>query len=418
MERNINFSVEHHCPSCGAPVFLDEADRFFACPYCRVRSCIAQKGFGRYFLTPHRKIPEDTNLTFLPYWRFKGVQYACTPAGVDHWFTDVSCLALTDVPGQIPFSLGFRSQALKLKRVSARTPGIFIRPRPLKESLAALAGRSKSSGKALIREDIGESVSLIYAPFYQIGDHLFDGVLNTPLEQTGNMENFTQKDHCRPEKETRILSGVCPGCGWDLEGQSDSLVLICRNCHSLWQPRKDELARIRFGASRPASAQDVLIPFWKISARIRGMALSTRQELMQLANLPGSERSGTNDRGEDPEELYFWAPAFKIRPKVFLRISRQLTLAQPLPGLEQKILKNTHLPITLPATEAIQSIRITLASLARPLRDHLLPLATADIKATAASLVFMPFEPHPHEFIHRTMNLAINTNVLKLSGNL
>jgi len=369
-------------------------------------------------MTPHQDISEDTELTFLPYWRFKGIQYACTPAGVNHWFTDVSCLAIGDAPSQIPFSLGIRSQALTLKRVSARTLGTFIRPRSLKESLEVLSGRNKLSQKALIKEDIGESVSLIYTPFYQAEGQLFDGILNTPLGKTEGVENFTEKDYCRPEKETQILSGLCPGCGWDLEGRSDSLVLICRNCHSLWQPRKDELARVRFGSASPHHSEDVLIPFWRISARVRGIALSTRQDLMQMANLPGGEHSRTSDTGAEPEKLYFWAPAFKIRPKVFLRISRQVTITQPTSELEKKIMKNTHLPITLPATEAIQSIRITLASLATPLRDHLPPLANAEIKANAAALIFLPFEPHHHEFINREMNLAINANVLKLSENL
>ncbi|WDP91332.1 MAG: hypothetical protein HUN04_17160 [Desulfobacter sp.] len=409
----INFSVEHHCPSCGAPVFLDEADRFFVCPYCRVRSCIAQKGFGRFFLAPHKDIPQDTELLFMPYWRFKGVQYACTPSGVDHWFTDVSCLAAANPPQKVPFSLGFRSQALKLRRVSVRTKGKFLRPRPLSDSLAALSGRTKSVRNALITEDIGEAVSLIYSPVYRAGEQLFDGVLNTPLGSADSLGEYTDKDLCRPEKETRILSGVCPGCGWDLEGQSDSLVLLCKNCDSLWQARQDALARIRFGEAGTDTPEDVLIPFWKISAEVSGMALNTRKDLMALANLPGA---GALDPA--PDELHFWAPAFKIRPKVFLRISRQVTLAQPVPGLDQKIRKNTHMPITLPATEAIQSIRLTLASLARPLKDHLPVIADARIKARAVSLIFLPFAPHHHEFIHREMNLAINNNVLKLSGNL
>ena len=416
VEKNINFSIEHHCPSCGAPVFLDESDRFFVCPYCRVRSCIAQKGFGRYFIPPHKDIPKDVDLNFLPYWRFKGVQYACTPAGVDHWFTDVSCLALAKVPDRVPFSLGVRSQALKLKRVSARTIGNFLRPSPLKESLKALSKRSKSS-RALIKEDIGEAVSLIYAPFYLADGQIFDGVLNTSLGKTGAMEELTGK-HCRPEKETQILSGICPACGWDLEGQSDSLALICSNCDSLWQPRQDSLAQVRFGSAQPDNLEDVLIPFWKISARVQGMVLDTRRDLMQMANLPGAIHPQTGKSNANQEELNFWAPAFKIRPRVFLRIARQFTIAQPLPTLEKKIRKNTHLPITLPASEAIQSIRIILASLARPLKDHLPPLAKAEIKASAVCLVFMPFESHHHEFIHRELNLAINTNVLKLSCNL
>ncbi len=167
---NTGFSVEHQCPQCGEPVFLDETDRFFICPYCSIRSCISQKSFGRYYLTPHADIPKEIPLVYLPYWRFKGIQYACSQAGVDHWFTDLSILAMDGAPGVLPFSLGFRSQTLTLKRVSVRTPGTFITPLPFKESLSALSKRSRQNRKNqkdLITEDIGETFSLIYAPFYQ-----------------------------------------------------------------------------------------------------------------------------------------------------------------------------------------------------------------------------------------------------------
>ncbi len=409
----INYQVEHHCPSCGAPVYLDEADRFFVCPYCRVRSCIAQKGFGRFFMAPHDTIPKETDLIFMPYWRFKGVQYACTPARLNHWFTDVSCLAAAEPPAAVPYSLGFRSQVLTLKRVSARTPGKFLRPKPLSQCLTALSGRGKSMKHAKITEDIGEAVSLIYSPVYFSGEQIFDGVLNTPLGNAGPIMAYGIKDICRPEKETQILSGICPNCGWDLEGQSDSLVLICRNCDSLWQARGNELARIRFGAARPDHDGDALFPFWKIVADISGMTLNHLQDLIALANLPGASANTPAK-----EKLHFWAPAFKVRPKVFLRIARQVTLAQPDPTLDKKIRSHTHMPITLPANEAIQSIRLTLASLARPLKDHLPTLANAQIKAKTVSLIFLPFEPHHHEFIHQEMNLTINKNVLRLSGNL
>ncbi len=420
-------SIEHHCPQCGAPVFLDETDRFFACPYCRVKSCIAQKGFGRYYLTPHKDIPKTVSPVFLPYWRFKGVQYACTLSGVDHWFTDVSVLAIEPPLPCLPFSLGFRSQALTLKRVSSRTQGIFVRPQPFKESMNTLSGRSRQQRRShapLITEDIGETFSLIYAPYYEHDGKVWDGVLNIPLgparnasepgdSQTGREYTLADLTACRPEKETRILSGVCPGCGWDLEGQSDSLALVCRNCHSLWQPRQKELDRIRFASAAPTSPEDVLVPFWKMAVRLHGLSLNTYADLALLCNLP---RVVSDDLGG--KEIFFWAPAFKIRPRIFLTLSRQFTLAQPTPDLVKRIHKNPYQPVTLPASEALQSIKITLASLIRPTKDHLPQLAATRFKPVSASLIFLPFEKGHHELIHRELNLAINTNVLKLSGNL
>ncbi|MDD9303173.1 MAG: hypothetical protein HUK40_12865 [Desulfobacter sp.] len=408
-EKSINYSIEHHCPQCGAPLFLDEADCFFICAYCRVRACISQKGFGRYYLAPHRDIPKATQLIFLPYWRFKGIQYECTLNGVDHWFTDTSWLAVKVGPGPLPFSLGTRSQALTLKRVSARTPGKFIRPLPFEDGLKPGKGRARYQGP-VIKEDIGETTSLIYAPFFMDRETIFDGILNTPLGRLN--QNLETMALCRPEKETRILSGICPECGWDLEGRSDSLILTCKNCHTLWQPKQDRLGKIRYKVAGPRSTKDQLIPFWKISARVQGLSLNGFQDLISLGNLAKGEASSKSD----PNDFHFWIPAFKIRPKVFLRIGRHLTIAQPAPDFETKI--GPHLPVTLNFTEAVQSIKIVLASLARPLKDHLPLLAAAKVKPESAALIFLPFESHAHEFIHPKLNLALNKNMLKQSGNL
>lgn len=406
-ERNISFSIEQHCPQCGAPVLLDEADRFFVCEFCRVRSCIAQKGFGRYYFAPHKDIPEETPITYLPYWRFKGVEYTCTPQGVDHRFLDISWLALPEPPTELPYSLGFRSQALALKRVSGKTPGTFLRPLGFKESFPH--GRDRiTAGQPGFREDIGETFSLIFSPVYPRDGQIMDGVLNRSLSGEWPM---IERDPCKPGKETRILSGLCPGCGWDLEGQSDSLVLVCRNCHSLWQPRQDRLDRVRFASAAPEDPDQVLVPFWKIDARIQGMAMDTMGDLTALANLPGRPAQAT-------APISFWAPAFKIRPKVFLRISRQLTLGQPAPALDKTIRKQEYLPITLPAQEAVQSIRVTLASLARPLKERFFDINGAGLTPLSATLIFLPFDPMPHEYLHPGLNLAINRNMLHLSGNL
>ena len=213
------------------------------------------------------------------------------------------------------------------------------------------------------------------------------------------------------KKETLLLPGICPECGWDLEGQSDSLVLVCRNCHTLWQPRENALGRIRFGSAMPENDTQVLIPFWRITAGFSRLSLKTRADLFSLANLPvtGENKEGT---------LSFWAPAFKIRPKVYLRISRQLSLAQPDPSLEKEIRPQPHLPITLPAGEAVQSIRITIASLARPLKDHFQAISDTRIRAESATLVYLPFDVGAHEYTCQHLGLSINKTVLRLSGNL
>jgi len=36
------------------------------------------------------------------------------------------------------------------------------------------------------------------------------------------------------------------------------------------------------------------------------------------------------------KSLYFWVPAFKLQPKIFLRLSTQFVISQPDPFLEKK----------------------------------------------------------------------------------
>ncbi len=415
--KNISFTVEHQCPQCGAPITLGEEVLFFVCGFCRVRSCIAQKNFARYYFPLSADAPTDNDIIYLPYWRFKGVRYACHFSGVEPRFLDISALAMEGALPKIPFSLGFRSQALSLKLVSNKTQGKFIRPLEFKTILQALdkPGRAlKKNNPPVFQEDIGETRSLIYSPFYIHKDRFFDGILNTPIQAVlpGDMD-IKSLDLCRPEKETVFVSGICPDCGWNLEGHFNSLVLVCRNCQTLWRTRGNKLGKIKYKSAKPKQPDDVMIPFWKIKADIPPIAMETYADLIRMGNLPKAIQPEW-----EHQALYFWTPAFKLQPKVFLRLTTQFAIAQPDPPLEKKIRKNIHLPITLPPGEAIQSIKITLASLVRPLKDHLPGLSKARVVPRETRLIFLPFEPRHHEYFNPDLNIAINKNILTLSGNL
>ena len=107
------FQIEHACPQCGAPAHLEETDRLFACPFCRVKSFLLTRDYFRYVLPA--KNPTGKELYYAPYWRFKGVLLFTTPAGNDYKFVDVSHCA-ADIPG-FPLTLGLRAQAMKLKKI-------------------------------------------------------------------------------------------------------------------------------------------------------------------------------------------------------------------------------------------------------------------------------------------------------------
>lgn len=263
-------------------------------------------------------------------------------------------------------------------------------------------------------EHIGETLSLIYAPFYTRNGRLMDAVLNQaagPASDTGI--RLAALPDCRPEKQILFVPGICPACGWNLEGAADSLILICRNCRTLWKPGKQALSNVHFRCARPESRTDVMVPFWKIQARISGMPLSSMADLARLANLP---RAALPEW--DHQKVFFWAPAFKVRPRIFLGLASRVTLGQPAPDLERTIRENLHVPVTLPVIEAVQSIRITLAGLARPRTEILPGLTRLEVMPVRATLVFLAFEDQVHDYVHKGLKTGINKNALALAANL
>jgi hypothetical protein len=356
---------------------------------------------------------------FVPYWRFKGLSYTCAPAGVSHRFLDISALALEGSFSGLPVSLGVRSQALPLKQITPKMAGRFLRPADRARVLDQAEQRSRrmsTPSDTGFTEHIGETLSLIYAPFYFRNGRLMDAILNRDVGPAAdNGPRLNDLPGCRPEKQTRFMPGICPACGWNLEGAADSLILICRNCSTLWKPGKQELAKIQFLCAQPESKTDVMVPFWRIQARISGMPLSSMADLARLANLP---------RAILPEwehqEVFFWAPAFKVRPRIFLSLASRVTLGQPDPnmGQDREIRGNIHVPVTLPVTEAVQSIRITLAGLAKPRAERLPGLTNLEITPVRATLVYLAFEDQVHDYVHKRLKAGINKNALALAANL
>jgi DNA-directed RNA polymerase subunit RPC12/RpoP len=410
--RSFNFLIEHQCPQCGAPADLKETDRLFACEYCRVRSYLQPKGFFQYVLP--QAAPENKNLLYLPYWRFKGMLYSCIHDGVHHRFIDVSRQALNS--RYFPMSVGLRSQALKLKFVSPEIDGRFLQPKQSFEDVIQIFENrfSKSlKGPVYHQAHIGETLSLIYSPFY-LEEKVYDAILNKPVSQK-LLDNFDigQYPGGRPKWHINFLPALCPACGWDLHGGADSLALDCRNCNSLWQTAKKGFKRLKF-AYIPGNDDNITyLPFWRIRAEISGITLDSYADLIRLANLPKIAQNGWNDIG-----FRFWAPAFKIRPKKFLALARNITLSQPQDRPISELPDIDLYPVTLSVLEAIESLKINLASFMKPPKTLLPQLPDITIKPKSYTLIYIPFTEKHHEFVSQQFRQAINKNQLSLAKNL
>ncbi len=367
--------------------------------------------FFRYML-PHRA-PADKPLVYVPYWRFKGMIFSSLPRGLAHKFMDASQQALQSA--HFPLSLGLRSQAMKLKFVLPETPGRFLKPLiPYSDVTALFMKKTNAaiSGPIFTQAHIGESVSLIFAPFY-VEDRIYDAVLNQPLASTidpGDIETFQGG---RPNWKIHFVATLCPACGWDLDGERDSLALTCRNCSSVWYPGKQKLKQTRF-AHLPGNFDDrVYLPFWRIRARVEGIPLDSYADLIRAANLPKAVLP------EFEEQAFrFWSPAFKVRPRTFLNLIKSTTLMQPGKKASSKLPKGPLHPVSLPVSEALETLKINMAGFIKPPGERLPMLADLRVEPLSYILVYIPFRKGHHDYVNPDLHLSVNRNQLSLAGNL
>lgn len=383
------------------------------CDFCKVNAFLLEQGVFRYLL-PHNT-PDDRDLVYFPYWRFKGMLFSCLTGGIRNRFLDVSRQAVASP--LFPASVGLRSQALKLRFVSPETKGWFIKPAlSLSQAMETfIKGANRNLPRPILHQaHVGESMSLIYSPFYVDG-RIVDAVINkpvsAPLDDTFDLTGFSGGP---ADWRIRFLPTLCPNCGWDMQGRRDALALHCRNCERIWQPSEEGMSRINVAhMPNPGSTNSIYLPFWRIRADVSGIDLNSYADLVKIANLPKVPQPGWEKR-----PCHFWAPAFKVRPQSFLRLIHHITLSQPREQLVARVPDGNMHPINLPVSEAIETLKLNLAGFIRPKRIVHERIAQIRVKARRYLLVFLPFEVHHHDLVQTVFNIAVNRNQLALAGNL
>ncbi|MFH2045758.1 MAG: hypothetical protein ABIK92_11500 [Pseudomonadota bacterium] len=411
--KSFNISIEHSCPQCGAPALLEETDRLISCPYCRVSSFLMEDICFRYILL-HNK-PNTNPFIYFPYWRFKGTLSSCYLNKTDYRFIDISLQGIKSPA--FPISLGFRSQTLKLKFALPEHEAIFIKPELSVDDISHIAEKRfypKGANKPAIQSFIGETTSIIYSPYYLKDNMLFDGILNKPISKT-LPRNFdidllaTEK----PDWTIDFVPAICPECGWNLSGEKDSLVLLCKNCNSAWQASRKKLEKTNFGCFSYAKDDLFFLPFWQIRANLSEIDLDSYADLVKTANLPKAIQ-----KSWEKLAFKFWIPAFKLRAKHFIRLATQFTLVQPFDKIIKKVPDATMHPVTLPVTEAIESIKTVLSNFVKPKKEYFPLLPDIKITPESYSLLYIPFKKSCFDFIQPKYNISLNESILKTSGNL
>jgi predicted RNA-binding Zn-ribbon protein involved in translation (DUF1610 family) len=403
----MGFVVEQECPQCGAPIELEETDRLIRCPYCNVKNFLFAPDYFRLLLPA--KV-SDRDILFAPYMRFKGSVYLCKGTSIDHHIVDITR------PGsafrQLPVSLGLRPQAMKMKFVNFGVPGSFLkcsaRPTDVLSEVArhtSLAG----PGKLVHQAYIGEAFSLIYLPLFAQQGKLFDAIINKAIARLPQSEDiFASSIEQNPKWQITFIATICPQCGWDLDGERDSVVLTCGNCETAWEASKGKFIRVGFKAVQGRDEEPTYYPFWKIAAWDKGLGIYSYADFIRVTRQPK-----VLQRHWENQDMCFWIPAFKIRPKPFLQLARQMTILQKDFGMEDEIPKKNLYPVTLPRDEAVQSMKITLASSAMTKKEVFPLLPRVSFTTKESTLVYLPFHDTGPELVQEHTGVAINKRILE-----
>ena len=401
------FTIEQECPQCGAPIELDETDHLILCPFCNVKNYLCTRDYFRLVL-PH-KVP-DKAIIYTPYMRFKGEVYLCKGASINHSIVDITHRGTSYE--QLPISLGFRPQAMKMKFVTPDVHGSVLACSLKPSDVLTIVDQHVSifsPGKLFHQAYIGEAFSLIYLPLFVQDNRVYDAVINRPIAALPDDEDaLTPPGDENPGWHISFMATLCPQCGWNLDGERDSVVLTCGNCDTAWEASEGSFIQVACGVV-PGHEKDArYLPFWKITVQDEEMGITTYADLIRITRRPLVIQKAWNNR-----EPAFWIPAFKIRPKVFLRLIRQMTIFQKDFTIEEKMSTRNLYPVTLSRSEAAKGLKVALASAVMTKRKFfpILPHINLTIKKT--HLVYLPFRAVGQDMIQEHLTMSINKNTLK-----
>jgi predicted RNA-binding Zn-ribbon protein involved in translation (DUF1610 family) len=403
----MGLTVEQECPQCGAPIELEETDHLIRCPYCDVKNFLFVPGYLQLLL-PHKAFDKD--ILYAPYMRFKGSVYFCKGTVIGHRIVDIT---RKGVPfRQLPVSLGLRPQAVKMRFLNLDMPGSFLKCSLGPTDVLASVTRHSSlagPGKVVHQAYIGEATSLIYLPLFVQQGKLFDALTNRPIARLPDGEDvFAAAIQDNLRYRITFLATICPQCGWDLDGERDSVVLTCRNCDTAWEASEGRFIQIAHKAVSGTKETAVYFPFWKIAAEDEGLQINSYADFIRVTRQPK-----VIQRHWEDQDMAFWIPAFKIRPKIFLRLGRQMTILQKDFNMVEAIPKKNLYPVTLPAREAVQSMKITLANSAMTKKKVFPLLPRVSFAVNQVTLVYLPFFDRGHEMVQEHIRVAINKKALE-----
>lgn len=408
----MDIRVEQQCHQCGGELIVTESDRLIGCSYCGVKSFLQSSGPFRYLLPARVEPPSETVFMYAPYVRFKGTIFTVTEKGIQHQVIDTTQVGCA-LEG-LPPSLGVRPQAMVLQRLTSIIPGEYLqrtmKPAKILAKAINITSLTAKAGKALYhRAYIGESLSFIYLPVCRDKDVLVDGVTDLVLSERKTVETpFPATSRFNPSWQISFKPTLCGQCGWTLDGEKECLVMTCSNCHSAWELSNRGLVNVAWQQVEGDKHTALYVPFWKITATVPHLAITSYADFIERTNQPLLPRSEWRHR-----PMEFWVPAFKLRPKIFLIAGKQATANQwKLNSAPAR--HHQHLfPATLPSSEALQALKVILATSATSPRNIFPNLPQVQFEVGSIQLVHLPFVDKGHDWQQPESGVTIGKNILR-----
>lgn len=412
----MDIRVEQGCPQCGAQVVLNETDHVLTCSFCSTKNYLQTSGPFRYVL-PMAGRASSAGLLLAPYLRFKGTIYLVTDRGIEHRVIDTTQVA-NPAPG-LPPSLGLRPQAMQLSRINPaagnRYLGQTLKAGAILEKAAAIGNLVVQGGEDLRhRAYIGESLSYIYLPLVAKEHGLYDGVTDGRLLNLDELDGHPLQGKRFDEAwQVRFLATLCPQCGAGLDGAGDCRVMTCANCQSAWAIGPEGLSQIDWRLQPGNANTSLYLPFWKITAHIPALSIYSFADFVERSNQPFLPRPLWRERA-----MSLWIPAVKLRPKIFLQAGRQATLSQWLVQPEEGRTAPNLFPVTLPASEARQAVKLMLAAATASPKRIFPYLPQVQLTEVVTQLVYLPCVDKGHDWVQPETGVTIAKNILRFGRSL
>ena len=205
-----------------------------------------------------------------------------------------------------------------------------------------------------------------------------------------------------------FIPTLCPQCGWNLNGERDSIVLTCENCETAWEAMGNRFVQVKISIAQSDNKESIYLPFWRLTAQTNGIDMKSFGDFIRLTNQP---RVIGNELGK--EDMNFWSPAFKIRPKIFLNLSKLFTVLQEHFKEAGEFPSKNFSPASLPRSEAVQALKIILAGSTVTKKNVLPYLPQINFKIKDSALVYLPFRDGSHEIVQEHIGIGINKKTLE-----